>query len=583
MSKRPHPWLRLGLWLLPLAWLWFTLINQLRLEWTLNPQYAYGWAVPFLCIYLLFRRLRSTPNLNLNPPPASRFRFHVSGLRSQFSAFSFQLFSISAFVICAFLYLPTRLIQEANPDWRLISWALALIVITLTLLILHFSFLATPKCYEGGSAFQRVSISERPLSSDLRPLTSGLRSPVSGLSISTFCFPLLFFLVAVPWPTFIEYPLIQVLTRANIAVTIELLNALGILAVQHGNVIEVITGLVGIDDACSGIRSFQATLMLSLFFGEFYRLSILRRFSLCLAGFALSFIFNFGRTSLLTWVAARDGVPAIAKWHDPAGITILVGCFSGLWLLSFVLRASRSALPVPAPLRPEGFVREDRAPRFALCTLPLALIVWISFVVVGVEFWYRIHEKHLLPAPAWTVSKPANGSPIKELPITDTTRFWLRHDEGMNLAWQDADGTRWQMLYFRWVPGKITLEMLNNHPPTSCLTAAGKKLRSTLGPKEFHVNGLSFSFTRYLFSDAGTPLFVFHGAIRDYPDNQPYLAEGLTVRGRLANVVAGRRNMGQRLLEIGVWGSENYDTVEAALQRQLEKLIVVEQSNGANR
>ena len=38
-----------------LAWLWFTLINHLRVEWSVNPQYAYGWAVPFLCLYLLWR------------------------------------------------------------------------------------------------------------------------------------------------------------------------------------------------------------------------------------------------------------------------------------------------------------------------------------------------------------------------------------------------------------------------------------------------------------------------------------------------------------------------------------------------
>ena len=44
---------------LPLAWLWFTVINHLRVEWAVNPQYAYGWAVPFLCLYLLGRKAES--------------------------------------------------------------------------------------------------------------------------------------------------------------------------------------------------------------------------------------------------------------------------------------------------------------------------------------------------------------------------------------------------------------------------------------------------------------------------------------------------------------------------------------------
>ena len=66
----------------------------------------------------------------------------------------------------------------------------------------------------------------------------------------------------------IEQPVIQGLTRLNTALTVEILGLLGIPAVPQGNVIELATGSVGIDEACSGIRSLQATLMISLFLGE---------------------------------------------------------------------------------------------------------------------------------------------------------------------------------------------------------------------------------------------------------------------------------------------------------------------------
>ena len=56
--------------------------------------------------------------------------------------------------------------------------------------------------------------------------------------------------------------------------------------------IEVSTGLVGIDESCSGIRSLQATLMIALFFGEFYRMSGTRRGWLLVAGPALAMAFN---------------------------------------------------------------------------------------------------------------------------------------------------------------------------------------------------------------------------------------------------------------------------------------------------
>ena len=204
----------------------------------------------------------------------------------------------------AFLYFPVRLVQAANPEWSLVSWGLALVVIGLTLWFLHFN----------ASTLQRFNLSFRAL-----------------------IFPLVFFLVAVPWPSAIEVPLIQGLTRADARATVELVGWFGIPALPHGNVIEVATGEVGISEACSGIRSFQATLMISLFLGELYRLSGVRRAVLCLGGFAMSFLFNLVRMSLLTWVAASKGIDAIAKWHDPAGVTILLACFGGLWLFAVSL------------------------------------------------------------------------------------------------------------------------------------------------------------------------------------------------------------------------------------------------------
>jgi len=50
--------------LLPTAlvfgFLWFVLVNHLRVEWTVNPQYGYSWAVPFLCLYLAWQRIQKS-------------------------------------------------------------------------------------------------------------------------------------------------------------------------------------------------------------------------------------------------------------------------------------------------------------------------------------------------------------------------------------------------------------------------------------------------------------------------------------------------------------------------------------------
>src|SRR6266478_6737593 len=125
-----------------------------------------------------------------------------------------------------------------------------------------------------------------------------------------FAFPILFFLVAVPWPIHFEQVVVQGLMRAVAAINVSLLNIGGIPALQHGNVIEVGSGLIGIEEACSGVRSLQATLMISLFLGELYSFSVAGRFVLVIAGCVFAFICNLVRTGILVWLGAHRGASA---------------------------------------------------------------------------------------------------------------------------------------------------------------------------------------------------------------------------------------------------------------------------------
>ena len=233
-------------------------------------------------------------------------------------------------VSLSLLYAPTRFLHEANPIWRLTSLLWTLEVIGLTLLTIHL--------VQG--RWSVVSGQKSEVSSP---------SSISHLpSAQALAFSICFFLLAVPWPSGLENLLTQSLMRLNVSTTVELLGAFGVPVIQHGNVIEIATGRVGIDDACSGIRSFQATLMISLFLGELYRLTVLGRVWLVGLGFGLAFAFNVARTLLLTQIAVAKGVGAIASWHDPAGVTILVACFLGLWLLAFWLKSRTGVPPVSA-------------------------------------------------------------------------------------------------------------------------------------------------------------------------------------------------------------------------------------------
>src|SRR2546423_377825 len=93
--------------------------------------------------------------------------------------------------------------------------------------------------------------------------------------------------------------------------TVEALGWFNIPALQRGNLIEISTGVVGIDEACSGIRSFQSTLMAALFLGELYLLKWHRRLLLLVGGVALSFCLNVVRT-LIRSEEHTSAIPSLA-------------------------------------------------------------------------------------------------------------------------------------------------------------------------------------------------------------------------------------------------------------------------------
>ena len=66
-----------------LGLLWAELVNQLRIEWLLNPQYGYGWSVPFLCAFLIWKKThpKGRPQ-NVNAPSSTSFRAIRPGRRS---------------------------------------------------------------------------------------------------------------------------------------------------------------------------------------------------------------------------------------------------------------------------------------------------------------------------------------------------------------------------------------------------------------------------------------------------------------------------------------------------------------------
>jgi exosortase len=385
-----------------------------------------------------------------------------------------------------------------------------------------------------------------------------------------FAFPVLFFLVAVPWPVQLEQLVVQWLMRADTAITIQILNVIGTLALRHGNVIELSTGQVGIDDACTGVRSLQATFMIALFFGEFYRMRIGRRLFLVLAGAAVAFICNIGRTFLLCEVAANSGIAAIHRWHDPAGFTILVISLFALWQMSIWLK----------PALGDRFVRRERISAAPLAVSgvgwPSALIVWILLTEVAVAAWYAPAGSHQMSSAPWSVTWPASEPDYRRQPIPAAVETLLRYNEGGAATWRSADDRRWMMYSFRWLPGRTAALFVKNHRPDICLPASGLTMEQQTGVHLLTINGARLPIRSYRFDDDGRPLHIFYcywDGRSSYDDDASAASEDWTVRGRLHAVWQGKRELGARMLELAVWGYENDAEAGAALTQELATII----------
>ena len=491
--------------------LWLFAVRQLRFDWTINPQYTYGWTVPFLSAYLFAERWKRRPPAQ---SPQSRL-----GLGLAVTAF-------------ALLLLPVRLMEESAPDWRFVGWALGGVCVAISMSAIYFA---------GGRAWLRH-----------------------------FIFPVAFFLVAVPWPVPVEQSLIQWLMRSVTQICVEALSWAGIPAIQKGNVIEIRTGRVGVEEACSGVRSLQTTLMIALFMGELLRFRILRRGVLLVGALAVAFICNASRAFFLVWVSARSGTDAVAKWHDNVGMAVLLGSLLGVGILCAILNPKGSGA-ADASVDP-GLLRPGAPPRRPIL---IALAAWLVVVEVGTEMWYRMAEAHEPKAKLWTVRWPTEQKGFRDVEFSDVTRNILRYTAARSAVWTDPNGLRWAMVLLTWAPGRTSVQLARSHGPEVCLPAGGAVMTADLGLRPLRIKGIDLPAHAYTFRARDQVLYVYYCLWEQRPDANAAqsTAEDLTVGRRLEDVRKGRRNAGQQAIEVAVSDVAGPEQAEAAVKQFLENSI----------
>lgn len=549
-----------------LAALWFVLCRELSGEWLVNEQYSFGWFVPFFALYLFWLRWQDRPPPEI-PEPKSQARDNWIA----------ALIAIPALL----LSLPVRLFEIANPEWRLLAWVHTAAVVTLTLLLIW---------HTGGSAWLRH-----------------------------FAFPVAFIFVAVPWPTAVETPIIQGLMRIVAHVAAETAMLLGTPAQVEGNLIRVTNGLVGVNEACSGIRSLQTSLMIGLLFGELKRFSVARRVALVAGAVSFALFANFFRAVLLVMIAATENLSEVTRWHDIAGYTILALVFLGTMGLAYWL--GRKKAPMAAGVTPATM--QSQPPRLPL-QIPafylVAALCWLLLVEVGTAGWYQLHERHLVSAPRWNVQWPEQSPNFRKLKIDPEIRSVLRFDEGETAAWTtpspstsenaplakdfgvrepSASGTQGNpskpntiscLLYvFRWKPGRNSALLANLHRPDVCLPASGWTQVADDGVRNYPVIGTfalpfrHFEFQRAFGDSAPQRAHAFYCLSEDRASGSTAASRDANSPGmsgtrsewtraeRLRTVLEGRRHLGQQVIETIFISSEPFSAGDA--ESHLRELI----------
>jgi exosortase len=162
--------------------------------------------------------------------------------------------------------------------------------------------------------------------------------------VKTFGFGLAFFLIALPIPSVIYGQIISSLQHGITVVNVEVLALLGTPASIQGNLVQLPTGVLGVDEACSGIRSLQSTVMATLFIGYLTLERFGFRALLFVSGLLLAIFGNLIRVFSLSYSASIHGIEAVDAAHDVAGWSILMFTVVGVGVLSWVFGKMEAAM-----------------------------------------------------------------------------------------------------------------------------------------------------------------------------------------------------------------------------------------------
>ena len=287
------------LWLL-VAGYWIWMVWACAGEWSNNQDYNYGWFVAPLALYFWWKRgERPQAGVTSDEWQVTGGRLGGEETKRPKDQETGRWFAWLVVQVSLLLIFPLEVVRQTPIHWRPVLWTIGLIAFGNTLAV---AWLAG-----GRAALRRVA------------------------------FPAAFMLLAIPWPTFLEsaisFPLMQLVTQWSVGI----LHLLGYPATAAGTTITLPNCTVGVEEACSGLRSLQTALMVGAAAGELARLKTGARLALILVAFVMALAGNQVRVLMLVMAGINGGNSAVSQVHDTAGYVVLAILLGGVGLAAWAM------------------------------------------------------------------------------------------------------------------------------------------------------------------------------------------------------------------------------------------------------
>ena len=395
-------------------------------------------------------------------------------------------------------------------------------------------------------------------------------------AVRVLAVPVILILAGLPWPSVVENAVVLPLRETLTTLTVEVLNAAGVPSLANGTVIQVPGGTVGVDEACGGMRSLQASLMIAIFVGEVALLGWGRRIALLGLSVATAVVGNLFRVGVLTCAANSGGEARLQAWHDPAGYLALICTLLVIGVLGWRWGGGGAILaPSPSGNWSTGLRVSKRKLAWAMTALAM-----VASIEIFVQSWYGVRNHALAAQPEWRVAWPmqADGFHADILgPIGVET---LNADDYAAASWRTPAGGERSAYAIEWRTGQKARCLSLLHSPDICLPMMGSQLIGRFDVPPVRVGVLTLPFNGLEFRREGKFVHIFTllwdmdeaRAFVHPPVTQGWLAE---FRSRWRDVCERRARVRVQLCTYQVTGMSSHKEAAEVFRREMEGGFIV--------